>query len=151
MDQVPRAVTRRNSYQLTCPPIRIRPKPALARAEHIPSVGMVRNVTARIRFLRHTDVMSTKKESATSSRPQSGDVLVSRSPAVREHDISIVPNAPHARCATHAVAVSDGRAEAQATGVDAWLTQDQTHAVKIASHRTPSTPSPGVFPEARTP
>jgi len=68
---------------------------------------------------------------------QSGDVLVSHPTAVREHEISIVPNAPHATSPTHDAAVSDGRAEAAHMGVDAWLTEDQTHVVKIASHRTP--------------
>jgi len=38
---------------------------------------------------------------------------------------------------THDEAVSDGRSEADALGVDAWLTEDQTHVVKIASNRTP--------------
>ena len=68
---------------------------------------------------------------------QSGDVMVSHPTAVRAHEISIVPNAPHATSPTHDAAVSDGRSEADAMGVDAWLTEDQTHVVKIASHRTP--------------
>ena len=68
---------------------------------------------------------------------QPGDVLVSHPTAVREHEISIVPNAPHGISPTHDAAVSDGRAEAESRGVDAWLTEDQTHIVKIASHRTP--------------
>jgi hypothetical protein len=38
---------------------------------------------------------------------------------------------------THDAAVNDGRAEAKAMGVDAWLTEDHTHVVKIASHRVP--------------
>ena len=68
---------------------------------------------------------------------QPGDVLVSHPTAVREHEISIVPNPPHAVSPTHDAAVSDGRSEADASGVDAWLTEDQTHVVKIGSHRTP--------------
>lgn len=71
------------------------------------------------------------------SDAKSGDVLVSHSTAVREHTISVIPNAPHKVSATHDTAVSDGRAEAEASGVDAWLTEDQTHVVKIASHRAP--------------
>jgi hypothetical protein len=71
------------------------------------------------------------------SNVQAGDVLVSHPTAVREHEISIVPNAPHARAPTHDAAVSEGRSEADASGVDAWLTEDQTHVVKIASNRTP--------------
>lgn len=71
------------------------------------------------------------------SNVRDGDVLVSRSTAVREHEISIVPHAPHALSPTHHAAVSDARSEADAKGVDAWLTEDQTHVVKIASNRTP--------------
>lgn len=69
------------------------------------------------------------------SNVKSGDVLVSRPTAVREHEISIVPNTPHAVSPTHDAAVSDGRSEADASGVEAWLTEDQTHVVKIASNR----------------
>ena len=64
-------------------------------------------------------------------------MLVSHSTPVREHEISIVPGAPHASSSTHDAAVSDGRSEAHAIGVDAWLTEDQTHVVTIASNRTP--------------
>jgi hypothetical protein len=71
------------------------------------------------------------------SNVQSGDVLVSHSTAIREHQISIVPNPPHATSPTHDAAVSDGRSEADAIRVDAWLTEDHTHVVKIASNRTP--------------
>jgi hypothetical protein len=81
--------------------------------------------------------MSNEKHPGSLSNVQSGDVLVSHSTAVREHEISIVPNAPHAVFPTHDAAVSDGRSEAEALDVDAWLTEDQTHVVKIASHRTP--------------
>ena len=73
---------------------------------------------------------------------QSGDVLVSHPTAVREHEISIVPNASHATSPTHDAAVRDGGSEADALGVDAWLTEDQTHVVKIAS---PCSPDKGVL------
>lgn len=66
---------------------------------------------------------------------QSGDVLVSHSTAVREHEISIVPNASHMTSPTHDLAIQDARSEADALGVDAWMTEDQTHVVKISSHR----------------
>lgn len=82
--------------------------------------------------------MSTQKDPAALSNLQPGDVLVSHTSAVRDHDISIVPNASHATSATHDAAVSDGCSEADARGVDAWLTEDQTHVVKIASHRAPA-------------
>ena len=81
--------------------------------------------------------MSSEKHPGSVTNVQSGDVLVSHPTAVREHEISIVPNAPHTTSPTHDAAVSDGRSEADALGVDAWLTEDQTHVVKIASNRTP--------------
>jgi alcohol dehydrogenase len=66
-----------------------------------------------------------------------GDILVSHATAVREHEISVIPNAPHAVSPTHDAAVRDGRSEAHAMGVEAWLTEDHTHVVKIASHQSP--------------
>jgi hypothetical protein len=81
--------------------------------------------------------MSSKKPPGSFTNVQSGDVLVSHPTAVREHEISIVPNAPHTTSPTHDAAVSEGRSEADALGVDAWLTEDQTHVMKIASNRTP--------------
>jgi hypothetical protein len=72
-----------------------------------------------------------------SSNVKTGDVLVTHSTAVREHEISVIPAAAHATAPTHNAAVRDGRAEADARGVDAWLTEDHTHVVKIASHRQP--------------
>jgi hypothetical protein len=68
---------------------------------------------------------------------KAGDVLVSHPTAVREHDISVVPNAPHATSPTRDQAVTDGCSEADALGVDAWLSEDHTHVVQIASHRAP--------------
>jgi hypothetical protein len=96
----------------------------------------VLNGTARIGWKAHTEVVSKQKNPASLSNVQSGDVLVSHPTAVREHQISIVPHAPHAVSPTHDAAVDDGRSEADAIGVDAWLTEDQTHVVKIASNRT---------------
>ena len=84
-----------------------------------------------------TGIMSKEEGPGSLSNVQSGDVLVSHPTAVREHEISIVPNAPHARSPTHDTAVTDGCSQADANGVDAWLTEDQTHVVKIASNRAP--------------
>jgi hypothetical protein len=81
--------------------------------------------------------MSKEENPGSLANVQLGDVLVSRPTAVREHEISVVPNAPHAVAPSHDAAVNDGRSEADAKGVDAWLTEDQTHVVKIASHRAP--------------
>jgi hypothetical protein len=77
----------------------------------------------------------SKPQSLSSLKP--GDVLVSHSTAVREHEISVIPDPAHATSPTHNTAVGDGRAEAAARGVDAWLTEDHTHVVKIASNRVP--------------
>jgi 3-hydroxyisobutyrate dehydrogenase-like beta-hydroxyacid dehydrogenase len=79
--------------------------------------------------------MSTNEDSGALTGMQPGDVLVSHSTAVREYEISIVPHAAHAVFPSHDIAVSAGRAEADARGVDAWLTEDQTHVVRFASHR----------------
>jgi hypothetical protein len=79
--------------------------------------------------------MSSHIHPASLASLQAGDVLVTHPTAVREHEISIVPNAPHKTSPTHEGAVVDGRSEAQALGVDAWLTEDHTHVVKIASNR----------------
>jgi len=92
--------------------------------------------TARIARTAHTDGVSDKNPESL-SKMKAGDVLVSHPTAVREHEISVLPNAPHATSPTHDEAVSDGRSEADALGVDAWLTEDHTHVVKIASHRAP--------------
>ena len=97
--------------------------------------GHVLNGTARIVGAAHSVTVSNEKNSESLSKAKSGDVLVSHPTAVREHEISVIPNAPHATSPTHDAAVSDGRAEADAMGVDAWLTEDHTHVVKIASHR----------------
>ena len=90
---------------------------------------MLRKRTARLK--------SNEKHPESLSTAQSGDVLVSHPTAVREHEISVIPDAPHAISPSHEAAVRDGRSEADATGVDALLTEDQTHVLKIASHRAP--------------
>jgi hypothetical protein len=79
--------------------------------------------------------VSNETKSKSLANVKAGDVLVSRPTAVREHEISIVPTAPHAVFPTRTAAVGDGRSEADARGVDAWLTEDHTHVVKIASNR----------------
>jgi hypothetical protein len=81
--------------------------------------------------------VSNEKHAKSLSNTKSGDVLVSHPTAVREHEISVIPNAPHTLSLTHDAAVSNGRSQADALGVDAWLTEDHTHVVKIASNRAP--------------
>ena len=91
--------------------------------------------TAQIARTRQSEVVANETKTQSLSDMKPGDVLVSHPTAVREHDISVIPNAPHTTSATHDEAVSDGCAEADALRVDAWLTEDKTHVVKIASHR----------------
>ena len=91
--------------------------------------------TAQIARTRQTVVVANETRTQSLSDMKPGDVLVSHSSAVREHEISVMPNAPHATSATHDAAVSDGCSEAAAMRVDAWVTEDKTHVVKIASHR----------------
>jgi hypothetical protein len=79
--------------------------------------------------------VSNEKQPESLSDVKPGDVLVSHRTAVREHEVSVIPNAPHAISPTHDAAVSEGRSEADAMGVDAWLTEDHTHVVKIAANR----------------
>jgi hypothetical protein len=81
--------------------------------------------------------VSNEPKPQTLSKVKPGDVLVSHPTAVREHEISVIPNAPHAISATHHAAVGEGRSEAAARGVDGWLTEDHTHVVKIATNRAP--------------
>ena len=93
--------------------------------------------TAQIARTRQTAVVANETRTQSLSDMKPGDVLVSHSTAVREHEIRIVPNAPHEKPSTHDAAISEGRSEADAMGVDAWLTEDHTHVVKIASNRPP--------------
>jgi len=97
----------------------------------------VLNGTARIPRAAHTEMMSNETNPQSLSNVKPGDVLVSHQTAVREHEISIIPNAPHEMPPTHDAAIREGRSEADAMGVDAWLTEDHTHVVKIASNRAP--------------
>ena len=107
------------------------------RRTEAPSARHVLNRTARIARSVHTGRMSNEKQPKSLASVKAGDVLVSHSSAVREHEISVIPKAPHAISPTHDTAVSDGRLQADAMGVDAWLTQDHTHLVKIAANRPP--------------
>ena len=95
------------------------------------------NGIARVGAAAHSEGVTREERPGAVSNVQSGDVLVSHPTAVNEHQISIVPSAPHARSPTHDAAVSEGRSEAEAKGVDAWLTEDQTHVVKIGANRPP--------------
>ena len=67
--------------------------------------------------------------------PQAGDVLVSNPTATVEYEVSIVPAVPDIVCPNHDVAVVRARELARERHVDAWLTEDHTHFLKIASYR----------------
>jgi hypothetical protein len=67
--------------------------------------------------------------------PQDGDVVVSNPTATVEHEICVVPKPPHLTCPTHDRAVAEGRRLAERLRVDAWLTEDNTHFVRIGKYR----------------
>lgn len=69
-------------------------------------------------------------------RPQDGDVLVSNPTATVEHEICIVPRPPHITCPSHDRAVAQGRQLAEQLKVDAWLTEDNRHFLRIGTYRT---------------
>jgi len=66
--------------------------------------------------------------------PETGDVVVSNPSATVDYDVSVVPHHAHL-CARHDDAVAKGKELAERLGVDLWLTQDQTHFLKLASYR----------------
>lgn len=67
--------------------------------------------------------------------PQDGDVLVSNPTATLEHEICIVPQPPHLTCATHDEGIAKAHELAARLHVDAWLTEDHTHFLRIGSYR----------------
>ena len=70
-----------------------------------------------------------------SDRPLEGDVLISNPTATREHEICIVPRPPHIVCANHDRAVTEARQLAEQLQVDAWLTEDNRHFLRIGVYR----------------
>jgi hypothetical protein len=70
--------------------------------------------------------------------PQIGDVVVSKRSAEIEHAIGIVPQPPDVVCPTHDRAVARAQSLAESLCVDAWLTIDHIHFLRLASHRTAS-------------
>ena len=81
------------------------------------------------------DASATGTDDGALSNMQTGDVLVARPSSVVAHDISIVPAKPHATVPNHREAVEQATEEAEALGVDAWVTEDQTHVIKLATNR----------------
>lgn len=66
------------------------------------------------------------------AHPQDGDVLVSKLSARVEHYVHIVPAHPRLLCPNEASAIADGVQLARQRHVDAWITQDHRHFLKIA-------------------
>jgi hypothetical protein len=67
--------------------------------------------------------------------PIFGDVLVSKLSARVEHRVDLVPAQPGPVCPNEASAVAEATRLAREHHVDAWLTQDHRHYLKIACHR----------------
>ena len=67
--------------------------------------------------------------------PKKGDVLVSNPTATVEYEVSIVPAPPDVFCPNHDAAIARALELAEHRHVDAWLTEDHTHFLKIGSYR----------------
>lgn len=66
---------------------------------------------------------------------QSDDVVMSTATATTEHRVSVGANPTGPVCRNHDAAVIMAKELARVLQVDAWLTEDHTHFLKIASHR----------------
>jgi hypothetical protein len=66
---------------------------------------------------------------------RTGDVLVSQISARIEHEVSIVPGPAEVVCPSHNAANRTAREIAQQRHVDAWLTSDHVHLVRIGAYR----------------
>lgn len=80
--------------------------------------------------------------------PKDGDVLISNLTATVEHAVSIVPADPDIFCPNQDVAVTTGQDLAKERQVDAWLTEDHTHFVKIATCRPGGSPASAAVGDA---
>ena len=67
--------------------------------------------------------------------PQDGDVLVARACASGQYSVAIVPEQPHLSCERRMRAVEAARLLAHDRAVDAWLTEDLTHFMRLARFR----------------
>jgi len=86
---------------------------------------------------RRTNRPTAQEVASMSGRllPRDGDVVVSKPTAKVEHEIAIVPASPHIVCATHDEAVARANQMARERHVDAWLTEDLRHFLRVASYR----------------
>jgi hypothetical protein len=94
-----------------------------------------REAAGRARMDRASDLFNNQERSMELQLPQDGDVLVSNPTATVEHQICIVPKPPHASYRNHDRAVAEGRRLAEQLAVDAWLTEDQSHFIRIGHFR----------------
>lgn len=79
--------------------------------------------------------INSRRDGGLEVIPRAGDVLVAKPTAAHEHEISVVPQQHQLTCATHDLAVAKAKELAEQLHVDAWLTEDHTHFLKLASHR----------------
>lgn len=70
-------------------------------------------------------------------KPQTGDILVSNPTATVAYDLMTVGEAASVACANHTAAIAQANELARLRHVDAWLTEDHTHFLKIAACRPP--------------
>jgi hypothetical protein len=69
--------------------------------------------------------------------PRAGDVLASGRRARADiHAISVVPAEAHTSVVRYPEAIEKVRELARRLGVDGWYTSDQTHYVRVATHRS---------------
>ncbi len=83
--------------------------------------------------------------------PCDGDVLVSHPMARIECEVAVLPRPAHAMYERQDAALANATVLAQALGVDAWLTHDRRHFLRVASFRAEaSTPKePATEPAVR--
>ena len=67
--------------------------------------------------------------------PRDGDVLVSHSMARVDCEIAVVPRPAHAVHTRQETAIANATVLAHTLGVDAWLTHDRRHFLRVASFR----------------
>jgi hypothetical protein len=67
--------------------------------------------------------------------PEDGDVLISQPTARVAYEIAVVPDPPHIVGVNRDRAVAEGVRFAEQLEVDAWLTEDHCHFVRIGTYR----------------
>ena len=67
--------------------------------------------------------------------PSDGDVLVARVSATQHYAVAVVPREPHLLRERRTRAIDCARALAHDRSVDAWITEDGTHFLRLATFR----------------